>query len=159
MQQTLQWTQSPSGCAVRTLRRVVSSATRGTIWRYPCGVPWDLAAQRQRALSDLRRVRASTSHVYGLCLPTHPGYGNSRSGWQLTGEYVEDVTASGLKQCKEFDRMMLDASQHKFDLLLFWRLDRLRREGDSATLRYWSNSRREGWAGDRFKSPLVGQWQ
>jgi hypothetical protein len=42
----------------------------------------------------------------------------SREGISATLRYVEHVTGSGLKQRKEFDRMMLDASQHKFDLLL-----------------------------------------
>jgi DNA invertase Pin-like site-specific DNA recombinase len=57
-------------------------------------------------------------------------------GWEIVTEYIETVTGSGLKERKQFDRMMLEASQRKFDLLLFWRLDRLTREGISATLRY-----------------------
>jgi DNA invertase Pin-like site-specific DNA recombinase len=39
--------------------------------------------------------------------------------------------------------MMMDASQKKFDLLLFWSLDRLSREGISKTLRYLEQLR--GW--------------
>lgn len=55
--------------------------------------------------------------------------------WKIVQEYVETVTGSGLKERKEFDRMMLDASQRKFDLLLIWKLDRLTRQGISATLK------------------------
>ena len=63
-------------------------------------------------------------------------FAGSQPDWQITAEFIETVTGSGLKQRAEFERMMLAASQHRFDLLLFWRLDRLSREGISATLRY-----------------------
>jgi hypothetical protein len=73
-------------------------------------------------------------------------------GWSMTGEYVETVTGSGLKQRKEFERMMLDASRHEFDLLLFWKLDRVSREGISATLRYLENLKAwgVGWRSSHF---------
>ena len=35
----------------------------------------------------------------------------SMSAWEITGEYVETVTGSGLKERKEFERMMHDASR------------------------------------------------
>jgi DNA invertase Pin-like site-specific DNA recombinase len=60
----------------------------------------------------------------------------SKQGWEIVAEFVETVTGSGLKQRKEFDRMMAAASRREFDLLLFWKLDRLTREGVSGTLRY-----------------------
>src|SRR5579872_6175327 len=60
----------------------------------------------------------------------------SQRDWQVTAEYIETVTGSGLKQRTEFERMMVAASQRRFDLLLFSRLDRLSREGISTTLRY-----------------------
>jgi DNA invertase Pin-like site-specific DNA recombinase len=80
---------------------------------------------------------------------------DTQPGWELTGEYVEHVTGSGLKQRKEFDRMMLDASQHKFDLLLFWRLDRLSREGISATLRYLEQLKAWGIGWRSFQEPWL----
>ncbi len=46
------------------------------------------------------------------------------------------MTGSGKKERPEFKRMMLAASQRKFDLLLFWKLDRLSREGTRKTLVY-----------------------
>lgn len=60
----------------------------------------------------------------------------TQPGWTIVTEYVEAVTGSGLKQRQQFDKMMLAASQRQFDLLLFWRLDRVSREGISKTLGY-----------------------
>lgn len=56
--------------------------------------------------------------------------------WQLTEEYVDVVTGTGTKQRKHFDEMLLAASQKKFDLLVFWALDRLSREGIVKTIGY-----------------------
>ena len=60
----------------------------------------------------------------------------SKQGWTIYAEYVDVVTASGKKERPEFDRMMLAASQKKFDLVLFWALDRLSREGTLETLKH-----------------------
>ena len=60
----------------------------------------------------------------------------ARQGWAITVEYVDTVTGSGRKTRPQFDRMLLAASQRKFDLLLFWALDRLSREGIVKTLGY-----------------------
>lgn len=62
----------------------------------------------------------------------------SKQGWHISGEYVDEAI-SGSKAGSSrpaFSQMMKDASQRKFDLLLFWSLDRLSREGVSATLDY-----------------------
>lgn len=59
----------------------------------------------------------------------------TQPGWEITHEFIDIVTGSGLKQRKEFDAMMLAAAQRQFDFLLVWRLDRLTRQGISATLR------------------------
>jgi DNA invertase Pin-like site-specific DNA recombinase len=63
----------------------------------------------------------------------------TQPGWQITHEFIETVTGSGLKQRKEFDAMMLAASQRQFDFLLIWKLDRLTRQGISATLKCLEN--------------------
>jgi DNA invertase Pin-like site-specific DNA recombinase len=55
-------------------------------------------------------------------------FASTQSGWAITYEYIETVTGSGLKQRKEFERMMEAASRREFDLLLFWKLDRVSRE-------------------------------
>jgi DNA invertase Pin-like site-specific DNA recombinase len=71
--------------------------------------------------------------------------------WTVAAEYV-DRGQSGAKAGStrpEFARMMRDASQRRFDLLLFWSLDRLSREGVSQTLDYLN--RLSGW-GVGFRS-------
>src|SRR5207248_10778970 len=52
-----------------------------------------------------------------------------KQGWEIVAEHVDTVTGSGKKNRPQFDAMMLAASQRRFDLLLFWALDRLSREG------------------------------
>lgn len=50
-------------------------------------------------------------------------------------EYV-DVVSGGSPNRPEFNRMMYDASKRKFDMLLFFALDRLTREGTRKTIQY-----------------------
>ena len=76
-------------------------------------------------------------------------------GWEITGEYVETVTGSGTKERREFERMMLDASRHEFDLLLFWKLDRVSREGISATLRYLESLKSWGVGWRSYQEPWL----
>jgi DNA invertase Pin-like site-specific DNA recombinase len=58
-----------------------------------------------------------------------------RQGWKLITEYIDHETGS-VSTRAEFQKMLIDASQRKFDVLLFWGLDRLTREGTLATLQY-----------------------
>ncbi len=58
-----------------------------------------------------------------------------RQGWQVPIEYIDHETGSVAARA-EFQKMFLHASQRKFDVLLFWSLDRLTREGTLATLQY-----------------------
>lgn len=60
----------------------------------------------------------------------------ARLNWEIVAEYCDVVTASGKKERKQFDAMFLGASQKKFDLVLFWSLDRFSREGTLTTLQY-----------------------
>lgn len=60
----------------------------------------------------------------------------TKLGWEIMAEYVDIVSGSGKKERPRFLAMMQDASQRKFDLLLFWSLDRLSREGIVRTLGY-----------------------
>ena len=60
----------------------------------------------------------------------------TKLGWEIMAEYVDMVSGSGKKERPRFLAMMQDASQRKFDLLLFWSLDRLSREGIVRTLGY-----------------------
>ncbi len=56
-------------------------------------------------------------------------------GHQIVQEYV-DVCSGGKAERKQLDLMLFHASQRRFDLLLFWSLDRLSREGVWKTISY-----------------------
>jgi DNA invertase Pin-like site-specific DNA recombinase len=58
-----------------------------------------------------------------------------KQDWLVVAEYVDHETGS-VSIRAEFQKMLLHASQRKFDVLLFWALDRLTREGTLATLQY-----------------------
>lgn len=59
----------------------------------------------------------------------------AKQGWSVFAEYID--RESGAKSDRsEFQRMFQDASRRKFDLLLFWALDRLSREGALKTLQH-----------------------
>jgi DNA invertase Pin-like site-specific DNA recombinase len=55
--------------------------------------------------------------------------------WSIVREYVDHETGSTNDRA-EFQAMFRDASQRKFDVLLFWALDRLSREGVLETLQH-----------------------
>jgi DNA invertase Pin-like site-specific DNA recombinase len=55
--------------------------------------------------------------------------------YEIYDEYV-DVVSGGSPNRPEFNKMMLDASKHKFSMLLFYALDRLTREGTRKTIHY-----------------------
>ncbi len=56
-----------------------------------------------------------------------------KQSWTIGDEYVDQVTGS-TDHRPEFQRMFKDASQRRFDVLVFWSLDRLSREGVLETL-------------------------
>jgi len=62
-----------------------------------------------------------------------------RRGWKLVHTF-EDVMSGqkGEKERPGFAAMLQAAHQRKFDILVFWALDRLTREGTRATLNYLS---------------------
>jgi DNA invertase Pin-like site-specific DNA recombinase len=59
-----------------------------------------------------------------------------RQGWEIVSEFCDVVTGSGKKTRKQFDAMLAAASQKRFELVLFWSLDRFSREGTLPTLQY-----------------------
>ena len=67
----------------------------------------------------------------------------TQAGWTLEKEYVDRVTGAGKKERPQFQQMLQDASRRKFDLLLYWSLDRLSREGIVKTIGYLEQLR--GW--------------
>jgi DNA invertase Pin-like site-specific DNA recombinase len=56
-------------------------------------------------------------------------------GWEIVIEYSDQLTGKNADR-DAFQRMLGDAGQHQFDVLLFWALDRLTREGPLKTLLY-----------------------
>ena len=59
----------------------------------------------------------------------------AKHGWTIFREYVDRETGSKSER-EEFQAMFADASKRRFDLLLFWSLDRLSREGVFETLQH-----------------------
>jgi DNA invertase Pin-like site-specific DNA recombinase len=58
-----------------------------------------------------------------------------RQGWQVTAEYIDKASGKSGDR-PEFKRLFDNASRRKFDVVLFWALDRFSREGTLATLQY-----------------------
>ncbi|MGA7416137.1 MAG: recombinase family protein, partial [Bryobacteraceae bacterium] len=58
-----------------------------------------------------------------------------RSDWEIVHEYV-DKASGKTGERPQFQKMFADASQKRFDLVLFWALDRFSREGTLATMKY-----------------------
>jgi DNA invertase Pin-like site-specific DNA recombinase len=59
-----------------------------------------------------------------------------RQHWTIAHEYVDHVSAKRADNRRQFQALFADASQRKFDLVLFWSLDRFSREGALATMQY-----------------------
>lgn len=59
----------------------------------------------------------------------------AKQGWQIVHEYC-DYESGSKSDRAEFQRMFSDASKRRFDLVLFWALDRLSREGVYQTLQH-----------------------
>lgn len=58
-----------------------------------------------------------------------------RSGWQIEHEYVDKASGKTADR-PHFKRLFDDAGKRKFDLVLFWALDRFSREGTLETLQH-----------------------
>jgi DNA invertase Pin-like site-specific DNA recombinase len=59
----------------------------------------------------------------------------TKQSWQIVHEYC-DYESGSKSDRAQFERMFEDASRRRFDLVLFWALDRLSREGVLQTLQY-----------------------
>jgi DNA invertase Pin-like site-specific DNA recombinase len=55
--------------------------------------------------------------------------------WTITGEYIDRATGKNSDR-DAFKRLFVDASRRRFDLVLFWSLDRFSREGVTETLNH-----------------------
>jgi DNA invertase Pin-like site-specific DNA recombinase len=66
-----------------------------------------------------------------------------------------DQESGGKADRTEFKALLLEAYQHKFDLVVFWRLDRFSREGALATLRYLKELKDHGVNYKSFTEPYL----
>jgi DNA invertase Pin-like site-specific DNA recombinase len=68
--------------------------------------------------------------------------------------FTEEVSGGKLER-SEFKQLLLEAYQQKFDLVVFWRLDRFSREGALATLRYLKELKDHGVNYKSFTEPYL----
>lgn len=66
-----------------------------------------------------------------------------------------DQESGGKAGRTAFQQQLLEAYQHKFDLVVFWRLDRFSREGALATLRYLKELKDHGVNYKSFTEPYL----
>lgn len=74
---------------------------------------------KQEAANQLRELRS-------FC---------QKQSWRVAHEYVDRESGAKAERA-EFRNLFADANQRKFDLVLFWALDRFSREGVLKTLQY-----------------------
>jgi DNA invertase Pin-like site-specific DNA recombinase len=66
-----------------------------------------------------------------------------------------DQESGGKADRTDFKQLLLEVYQHKFDLVVFWRLDRFSREGALATLRYLKELKDHGVNYKSFTEPYL----
>ncbi len=78
----------------------------------------------------------------------------AKQGWTIVHEFSDNVSGKTSDR-EQFRRMFLAASQRKFDLLLFWSLDRLSREGALETLQHLQRLTSYGVGYRSFSEPYL----
>jgi len=79
----------------------------------------------------------------------------SKQGWDVIREFVDAVSGSGRKERPQFQAMLDAASKREFDLVLFWALDRLSREGIVKTLGYLQQFKSWGVGWRSYTQPFL----
>ncbi|MGC2172456.1 MAG: recombinase family protein [Candidatus Sulfotelmatobacter sp.] len=92
-----------------------------------CGIYSRVSTSKQEAENQLRQLHEFARTV----------------DWNVVLVYVDQITGRHSDRT-EFQRMFADASKRKFDVLLFWSLDRLSREGALETLQHLNRLTRYG---------------
>jgi DNA invertase Pin-like site-specific DNA recombinase len=82
---------------------------------------------------------------------------SAAQGWEIAGEYVDHESGSQADRSK-FRRLFEDAAQGRFDVVLFWALDRLTREGARETLQYLNRLTEFGVAFRSFCEPYLDSY-
>jgi DNA invertase Pin-like site-specific DNA recombinase len=88
----------------------------------------DKGQETENQLAELRNFVAKQNFIEGKITA-------QADQWQIFREYVDHETGSKADRA-EFQAMFEDARRRRFDLVLFWSLDRLSREGVLATLQH-----------------------
>lgn len=70
-------------------------------------------------------------------------FAESQPGWTLAFKFIDTCTG-GTSDREQFQKMFQAAERKEFDLLLFWSLDRLTREGTLATLLHLDRLQKAG---------------
>jgi DNA invertase Pin-like site-specific DNA recombinase len=78
----------------------------------------------------------------------------SSQGWVVVAEY-EDHESGGNADRTQFKAMMTDAARRRFDVVLFWALDRFTREGALETLQHLNWLGSHGIAFRSFTEPYL----
>ncbi len=86
-----------------------------------------VSTDRQDTLNQLDQLRADAA----------------QQGWDVVEEFIDTCTG-GTSDREAFQRMFAAAEGHEFELVLFWSLDRLSREGTETTLRHLRILRESG---------------
>lgn len=77
----------------------------------------------------------------------------AKQDWQVFDSYVDQESGSTSDR-PEFQRMFCDASKRKFDLVLFWALDRFSRQGVLDTLQHFNRLESYGVSYKSFTEPF-----
>jgi DNA invertase Pin-like site-specific DNA recombinase len=84
------------------------------------------------------------------------GFCERWEGHGLVAEYADRESGTrGRRERKDFDRMFADAARRRFDVLLFWALDRFSREGIRKTIAYLERLDACGVAFKSFTEPFL----
>jgi DNA invertase Pin-like site-specific DNA recombinase len=78
----------------------------------------------------------------------------AKQGWTIIHEFSDNVSGKTSDR-QQFKKMFTAASQRKFDLLLFWSLDRLSREGALETLQHLQRLTSYGVGYRSFSEPYL----
>ena len=86
-----------------------------------------VSTDKQDTLNQLDQLRADAA----------------QQGWDVVEEFIDTCTG-GTSDREAFQRMFQAAERREFELVLFWSLDRLSREGTETTLRHLRVLRESG---------------
>jgi DNA invertase Pin-like site-specific DNA recombinase len=95
--------------------------------------------------TDEQEVENQRRQLHQLC---------ETQGWQVVCEYRDNESGSRADRI-QFRQMLADAGKRKWDLLVFWALDRFTREGTLATLRYLEQLEGSGIRWRSFTEPWI----